>query len=103
MKYNGWTNRATWLFNVYYGDNIKNEKDFNRERNQCEEEYENLMHTMGVSIWSEMIAIREINFIELFDTMSSDWDEFKCEMCEESMTEEDHHYCDICGDCRDGE
>jgi Zn finger protein HypA/HybF involved in hydrogenase expression len=35
--------------------------------------------------------------------MSSYWDEFKCEMCEESMTEEDHHYCDICGDCRDGE
>ena len=103
MKYNGWTNRATWLFNVYYGDNIKNEEDFNRERNQCEEEYENLMHTMGVSIWSEMIDVKQINFVELFETMSSDWDEFKCEMCEESMTEEDYHYCDICGDCRDGE
>jgi len=33
----------------------------------------------------------------------SDWDEFKCEMCEATMTKEDHHFCDICDDCRDGE
>ena len=103
MKYNGWTNRATWLFNVYYGDKINNEDDFNREKNLFEEEHENLMHTIGTCIWLDMIDINLINFVELFETMSSDWDEFKCEMCEESMTEEDHHYCDICGDCRDGE
>ena len=103
MKYNGWTNRATWLFNVYYGDQINNEDDFNREKNQFEEEYENLMNTIGTCIWSDLIAIREINFVELFETMSSDWDEFKCEMCDASMTEEDHDFCDICGDCRDGE
>ena len=30
MKYNGWTNRATWLFNVYYGDKINNEDDLYR-------------------------------------------------------------------------
>jgi len=103
MKYNGWTNRATWLFNFYYGDKINNEDDFNRQKNQCEEEYENLMNTIGTCIWSDLIDIREINFIELFDTMSSDWDEFKCEMCDASMTEEDHDFCDICTTCRDEE
>jgi hypothetical protein len=103
MKYNGLTNRATWLFNVYYGDKINNEDDFNREKEQCEEEYENLLNTIGTCIWSDMIDIREINFVELFETMSSDWDEFKCEMCEASMTKEDHHFCDICDDCRDEE
>ena len=103
MKYNGWTNRATWLFNLHYGDKINNEDDFNRQKNQCEEEYENLMNTIGTCIWSDMIDIREINFVELFETMSSGWDEFKCEMCDASMTEEDHHFCDVCGDCRDGE
>ena len=54
-------------------------------------------------MWSDLIDIREINFIELFDTMSLDWDEFKCEMCDALMTEEEHDFCDICEDCRDGE
>jgi len=25
----------------------------------------------------------------------------RCEWCEKPMTEEDHHFCDICGDCRE--
>jgi len=74
MKYNGWTNRATFLFNVYYGDSINNVADFYREKTQCEEEYENLMNTIGTCIWSDMIDIKLINFVELFETMSSDWD-----------------------------
>tara|TARA_Y100000385_G_C12643165_1_gene446290 strand:+ start:193 stop:303 length:111 start_codon:yes stop_codon:yes gene_type:complete len=28
-------------------------------------------------------------------------DELKCEWCERTMTEEDHNFCDICGDCRE--
>ncbi len=24
-----------------------------------------------------------------------------CEFCEKEMTQEDHHFCDICDDCRD--
>jgi|14BtaG_2_1085337.scaffolds.fasta_scaffold09904_3 hypothetical protein len=73
MKYNGWTNRATWLFNLHYGNKINNETDFNREKNQCEEEHENLINTIGTCMWSDLIDIREINFIELFNRMSSDW------------------------------
>ena len=103
MKYKGWTNRATWLFNVYYADQINNEDDFNRQKNQFEKEYENLINTIGTCMWSDMININLINFVELFETMSLDWDEFKCETCEEPMTEEDHDFCDICEDCRDGE
>jgi len=25
----------------------------------------------------------------------------KCEFCDKNMTEEDHHFCDICGECRE--
>ncbi len=28
-------------------------------------------------------------------------EEYNCEFCEKPMTEEDHSFCDICGDCRD--
>tara|TARA_R100001369_G_scaffold33968_2_gene59054 strand:- start:403 stop:579 length:177 start_codon:yes stop_codon:yes gene_type:complete len=30
-------------------------------------------------------------------------EKYTCEMCSKSMTEKDHHYCDICGDCLEGE
>ena len=29
--------------------------------------------------------------------------DLQCEMCGEPMTQEDHYYCDICGDCYDGD
>lgn len=25
----------------------------------------------------------------------------KCEFCNKAMTQEDHEFCDICGNCRD--
>ena len=28
-------------------------------------------------------------------------EEYHCEWCNKQMTEEDHHFCDICGDCRE--
>ena len=28
-------------------------------------------------------------------------EEYKCEFCYKNMTEEDHHFCDICGNCRE--
>ena len=30
-------------------------------------------------------------------------EEYECEFCQTEMTEEEHNFCDICGDCRDGE
>lgn len=30
-----------------------------------------------------------------------DKEEYNCEFCDKPMTEEDHDFCDICGDCRD--
>ena len=29
-------------------------------------------------------------------------EKYTCEMCSKSMTEKDHDYCDICGDCLEG-
>ena len=28
-------------------------------------------------------------------------EEYKCEFCDKNMTEEDHDFCDICGECRE--
>ena len=28
-------------------------------------------------------------------------EKYKCELCSKSMLEQDHNFCDICGDCRD--
>ena len=28
-------------------------------------------------------------------------EDYYCEFCGEQMTEEDHHFCDICDDCRE--
>ena len=28
-------------------------------------------------------------------------EEYKCAFCDKNMTEEDHHFCDICGECRE--
>ena len=28
-------------------------------------------------------------------------EDYYCEFCSIEMTEEDHHFCDICGDCRE--
>jgi rRNA maturation endonuclease Nob1 len=28
-------------------------------------------------------------------------EEYNCEFCDKQMTEEDHDFCDICGDCRE--
>jgi len=28
-------------------------------------------------------------------------EEYKCAFCDRDMTEEDHHFCEICGECRD--
>jgi len=28
-------------------------------------------------------------------------EEYKCAFCDKNMPEEDHHFCDICGECRE--
>jgi Zn finger protein HypA/HybF involved in hydrogenase expression len=28
-------------------------------------------------------------------------EEYNCEFCDKQMTEEEHHFCDICSDCRE--
>ncbi len=28
-------------------------------------------------------------------------EEYKCEMCNKNMTEEDYNFCDICDECRE--
>ena len=28
-------------------------------------------------------------------------EEYKCAFCDKNMTEEDHHFCEICDECRE--
>jgi len=41
------------------------------------------------------------NYSGLASTES--WGKPTCEMCNKIMNQEDHDYCDICGDCLDEE
>ena len=52
---------------------------------------------------SKEIIVREITPESDFDidtTLNSDC---VCEFCNMAMTEEEHDFCDICGDCREYE
>ena len=38
---------------------------------------------------------KKMNDKEIFES------EYECEFCNMAMTEEEHDFCDICGDCRE--
>jgi hypothetical protein len=57
--YNGWTNRATWLVNVW--GNPESVDDVRAIREQLEEQY----HEMPDGILKDMLDLSEINWEEL--------------------------------------
>ena len=59
-EYNGWTNRATWLVNVWFDPQSKSDVDWIEE--QVEEEWNNLS-----GFFKDMIDIDQINWKELRD------------------------------------
>ena len=67
-KYNGWTNRETWLFNLWYGDFINSYNDYLIQRDVFEEEHRNLLNTIGTCIWSDLIEINQIDWNDLEQT-----------------------------------
>jgi hypothetical protein len=70
--YNGWTNRATWLVNVW--GNPESKQDVQDLRSMLEEQYEELPN----GILKDMLDLSEINWSELeshFDDEDSEGDE----------------------------
>ena len=59
-EYNGWTNRATWLVNVWF--NPESVEDVDSIKDRVEEEWNNLS-----GFFKDMIDIDDINWKELRD------------------------------------
>ena len=60
MSYNGWTNRATWLINVWF--NPENRGDVEDARSAIEEAEENLPNFMR-----DFVCTSQINWGELLE------------------------------------
>lgn len=39
--------------------------------------------------------------VEVETSKSDDVEVLECEICQAEMTQDDHNFCDICGDCRE--
>jgi len=44
-------------------------------------------------------VVTDTHYLKHYVTMNKE--ELKCEWCDKTMTEEEHHFCDICSDCWD--
>ena len=64
-KYNGWTNRATWLINLWYEPNTTSDLDWIKE--ELEERASDLSNSENVcdKIMSDMLDLQAINWDEL--------------------------------------
>jgi len=58
--YNGWTNRETWLVNVWFNPESKDDVEF--ARSMLEEQYDDLPN----GPLKDMVDINAINWDELF-------------------------------------
>ena len=61
MSYNGWSNRETWLINVWYNPESRDDVEFVRE--QFEEQYNNIPD----GALKDMISIDRVNWDELLE------------------------------------
>lgn len=67
--YNGWTNRETWLVNVW--GNPESREDVDRLKEDIEEQYD----ALGNGILADMIDLGAINWDELRDAFEDDDDD----------------------------
>ena len=61
MSYNGWSNRETWLIQVWY--NLESRDDVEFVREQFEEQYNNIPD----GALKDMLSIDRINWDELLE------------------------------------
>ncbi len=63
QKYNGWTNRETWLINVWY--NPENQSDLDSAKDDLETQLE----ALGNGPLADMVCLSEINWRELSEAL----------------------------------
>lgn len=61
MSYNGWTNRETWLVNVWFNPESREDVEF--ARSYLEEQYDDIPN----GVLKDMIALDEVNWNELLE------------------------------------
>lgn len=61
MSYNGWSNRETWLVNVWF--NPESREDVENARYFLEEQYDDIPD----GVLKDMIALDEVNWNELLE------------------------------------
>ena len=71
--YNGWSNRETWLFNVWYGDDLASEFDYWERKELCLSEYYEAKDKIGNNMFNDMLNINLVNWNELLSTYKLDW------------------------------
>ena len=69
MSYNGWTNRETWLVNVWYNPESRADVHFARE--SLEEQYDNIPN----GPLKDMVDIMAINWDELLEHFEDETEE----------------------------
>jgi len=67
-KYNGWTNRNTYLFQLHFGDEIETLEDFEFHKNNLIKTHEQVSAFLGEKVhmfFSDTLDISGINWHEL--------------------------------------
>lgn len=70
MEYNGWSNRETWLINLWFGDQWESESDVDSTQEFCEEELDKIPNWL-----QDFVDWRIIDWDELRNNVSSSDDE----------------------------
>jgi len=72
--YNGWTNRETWLINLWYNPETLEDLDYIRE--ELDSAVERLMEggVVANNVLIDMLGINEINWRELEEHVSTEVD-----------------------------
>lgn len=66
-RYNGWSNRETWLVNLWYNPESKTDVEYTRETLQ--EEYNNLPN----GALKDMLYLDSVNWEELLDEFDDEF------------------------------
>lgn len=86
--YNGWTNRATWLVNVW--GNPESREDVRMLKQDLEDQYDEMPN----GILKDILDLSEINWEELEGACEPE--DFECSQCANRVAEDG----DTCEDCQ---